>query len=106
MFSNGFQKVAVSYSNLTPEDVSERVAEKYPYQSAVHGALAGAAIGAAKKRTAKGTLIGTAVGAAAGAGVGHGRKAWAKYKTRRLQREVQEYNLRATPRRYSTSEEE
>jgi DhnA family fructose-bisphosphate aldolase class Ia len=106
MFLIGFSKVAASYANLTPEDIAERVSEKYPYQGAVYGAAAGAAAGGAKKHTAKAALVGAGLGAAAGAGVGHGRKAWSKYKSRRLGREISEYNLRATPRRYSYHEED
>lgn len=105
MFLAGFQKVAVSYANLTPEEVSERAAEKYPYQGAVYGAVGGAATAAAKKKSSRAALVGAAAGGVAGAGVGHARKAWGKYKSRRLQREITEYNLRATPRRYTYHEE-
>lgn len=106
MFLPGFIKTAISYANLTPEEIAERVSEKYPYQGAVYGAGVGAIAGAAKKRTAKGALIGAAAGGVGGAGVGHGRKAWEKYKARRLGREIYEYNLRSTPRRYKLHEEE
>jgi hypothetical protein len=103
MFFLGFRKMAVSYANLTPEEIAEQVSEKYPYQGAVYGAVPGAIAGAIrhKKNRYKGALVGAAAAGAAGAGIGHARGAWHKYKTRRLQREVQEYNLRATPRRYS-----
>lgn len=109
MFAIGFNKTAVSYANLTPEEIVERVSEKYPYEGAAYGAGLGAAAGALKKvkgsrRT--GALAGIAAGAAAGAGAGHGKKAWEKYKSRRLGREIYEYNLRATPRRHTYHEEE
>ena len=105
MFNKGFQKVAVSYANLSPEDIAERASEKYPYQGAVYGGILGAAAGGAKARSAKGALVGTGLGAAAGAVGGHGKKSWEKYKSRRLQREILEYNLRATPRRNYYEEE-
>lgn len=102
MFSKGFQKVAVSYANLTPEEISERVSEKYPHQGANYGAAAGGALGAVKKfkgSRSKGALIGVGAGAVAGAAAGHIPKAYSRYKSRRLQREIEEYNLRSTPRR-------
>ena len=105
MFSIGFKKMAASYANLSPEDIAERVSEKYPYQGAVYGAGVGAAAGALKAKSAKGALTGVAAGGLAGAAGGHGAKAWSKYKSRRLQREIVEYNLRATPRRYTNHEE-
>lgn len=106
MFLDGFIKTAASYAQLSPEDISERVSEKHPYQGAVYGAVAGAAAGGAKKRTSRAALVGAAAGGAAGAAAGHGVKAWKKYKSRRLQREIYEYNIRATPRRYASYEEE
>lgn len=109
MFAIGFKKIAVSYANLTPEEISERVSEKYPYEGATWGAAAGAAAGAVKKLKGSkrsGALAGAAAGATAGVAVGHGRKKWNQYKSRRLTREIHEYNLRATPRRYHSHEEE
>lgn len=103
MFIEGFAKVAVLATTLTPEQYYDLVREKDPYTGALAGAVAGAAAGGIKGkhgRKAATALAGAAGGAIAGAAAGHaGGKALRRYQAHRVRRLAGELGLRATPMR-------
>ena len=100
MFTQGFTKIALMKSNITPEEYYELKSEKDPYVGAVLGAIAGAAAGGQKKRTAKGALIGAGLGGAAGASAGYlGGKANKALRLALLKNEVSNLKLKTSPGR-------
>lgn len=111
MFSQGFQKVAVTVVTMSPEEYYEHVGSKDKYVGALAGNIAGAAAGLAKGQKGRKSsaalaagLAGTALGGAAGY---VGGKALRGYQSGRVHRLAGELNLKATPtkRSYSGSEE-
>lgn len=103
MFSQGFQKVAVTVVTMNPEEYYEHVGAKDKYIGALAGNIAGAAAGLAKGKPGKKAsaalaagLAGTALGGVAGY---TGGKVLRGYQSGRVHRMAGELNLRATPAR-------